>query len=1313
MEEDGRKWAHRDEEEWRIVSTIHYYLREQFYGLALQNCTKQTPKISVLKGVCLTLLGKIPEATRHLESINNKTSDDVALGVLYALKWAHLSAYIPDNKSIMEIETEISEKTRDEKCPATSFISAAEVLYFSGEFQKAKQLLERIARKSAEKYVEEVCLLAWIELALGKNQKSTLELFEKCAGQGFPDGYIGRCRILAGHHSANEMKTVAKEMTISMYNFVPGHVEKAKSCLMLKEWQNALDSIQNSNIPDATNPCLEILRTIHSICFSGFNGGLTNSLMLLQKSLEDAESQNHKIYSKIAILLASMSAKDRTILISAKSLISKSLQISRRPEYLAVALRIATHLAEHREVLSISKELTTTDCEDSYAILSNLLGLLMTNRLKDAKAQFEILLAAHPKLEQSVIYHIISAIITKNTTNNFESIRQNIDQALENHRKQISEFHPFSLEYFQNFESDILFTLLEQIFDFAPLIPIKNPDEVLKISDKILTLLSDNLGALSHLTYQLGKCKYLGSNYSGAEQMVKISLEKNETLTDAYILKSQIILDRGGKIQDAELALNTGMNFNFSLRETSLYHLIKAKTLKRKGENEEAVKVLRAALKLPKKEASLNLLLPKEAADTHKISVQLELIETLQLMRRTAEAESEMSSALSEWSGKPEQDQLIISHAQLYVSKGHADKALAILQQIKPGQSNFQISRIKMAEIYLNEKKDKRMFAACYNEIIEADVSSSAYSTLGDAFMSIQEPEQAIKCYETALKMQNKDALLAEKIGEAYVMAHLYAKAVNFYESAMNIYKDKNMRLKLADLLLRLRNFEKCERVLRQPLEKDSNATLDLEETQTQVQFLTQLAQLYQQKEQWDEAFDCFTKAKNLLLRLQSKTDAQLTNLVKREAGKIHYLTADLAMRRRDTQKAINEYKDAISLNDQDIRSFLALAQIYKQQNKLQLCTQMCDTVLQLNRDNDEATLMMGDLLHLKNDAEQSAIHFQYLLGRNPNHYHAMERVIENAWRTGNQTQVDEYFSAALESNPRATTHAGYNYCKGIHERYCGDWNTALQCFNRAKRDSEWREKAIYNMIDICLNPDNLFIGVEEGVDNDLLDSSSDRAMGTKTAEKFLEELKYKPNVDSRYGLMENFILIHTGNKSNINQALNVFISLAGETDPVQSVGAVYGAARAFILLKQPQKAKTMLKRIINHPWSLDDAEYLEKCRLLLADLYISQNKHEQAAKALESILQHNASSLKAFEFFAHLKEKDQKFAEAYKFYEKAWMISRQTNSAIGYKLAWNYLKCKKFFSCIEICHRVLEKEPNYPKIKKEIMDKARAQIRT
>lgn len=53
--------------------------------------------------------------------------------------------------------------------------------------------------------------------------------------------------------------------------------------------------------------------------------------------------------------------------------------------------------------------------------------------------------------------------------------------------------------------------------------------------------------------------------------------------------------------------------------------------------------------------------------------------------------------------------------------------------------------------------------------------------------------------------------------------------------------------------------------------------------------------------------------------------------------------------------------------------------------------------------------------------------------------------------------------------------------------RYTGEPNDALRHFNKARKDSDWGQNALYNMIEICLNPDNETVGGEvfENLDAD------------------------------------------------------------------------------------------------------------------------------------------------------------------------------------------------------------------------------------
>lgn len=54
--------------------------------------------------------------------------------------------------------------------------------------------------------------------------------------------------------------------------------------------------------------------------------------------------------------------------------------------------------------------------------------------------------------------------------------------------------------------------------------------------------------------------------------------------------------------------------------------------------------------------------------------------------------------------------------------------------------------------------------------------------------------------------------------------------------------------------------------------------------------------------------------------------------------------------------------------------------------------------------------------------------------------------------------------------------------------RYTGEPNEGLRHFNKARKDNDWGQNAVYNMIEICLNPDNETMGGEvfENLDGDM-----------------------------------------------------------------------------------------------------------------------------------------------------------------------------------------------------------------------------------
>lgn len=108
-------------------------------------------------------------------------------------------------------------------------------------------------------------------------------------------------------------------------------------------------------------------------------------------------------------------------------------------------------------------------------------------------------------------------------------------------------------------------------------------------------------------------------------------------------------------------------------------------------------------------------------------------------------------------------------------------------------------------------------------------------------------------------------------------------------------------------------------------------------------------------------------------------------------------------------------------------------------------------------------------------------------------------RYIEVMRRTGNLEEVAQHLET-VESICDAKD-PGFCYCKAMYQWYSGNLNAALVNFNIARQHEELKKNAIYNMIEICLNPNGELMGEQfsEIFDSDYSDA---RSMALKTGMK-------------------------------------------------------------------------------------------------------------------------------------------------------------------------------------------------------------------
>eukprot|EP00002_Diphylleia_rotans_P017871 TRINITY_DN3468_c0_g1_i2.p1 TRINITY_DN3468_c0_g1~~TRINITY_DN3468_c0_g1_i2.p1 ORF type:complete len:725 (-),score=154.22 TRINITY_DN3468_c0_g1_i2:184-2358(-) len=711
---------------------------------------------------------------------------------------------------------------------------------------------------------------------------------------------------------------------------------------------------------------------------------------------------------------------------------------------------------------------------------------------------------------------------------------------------------------------------------------------------------------------------------------------------------------------------------------------------------------------------SLNLLLNTRFASHHLSSIEsgqmnLLMFTDLQLMTWNLtqhESSKVIQDALIEFSNSAQEVRILVVDAQNQVRKGDVDSAIKLLRSINPEKPGYIKAQACLAGIYLNEKCDSRRYLKIYEELTNRSSDPNSILLLGDAYMRVQEPEKAIEKYELALSKNPTDSLLASKIGQVYVNTHDYKKAVDFYEKAVRADPSRRMmRYDLGQLYMRIRKFDIAEQILNQaldvPRDNDDTPSLIMD-----VKILLLLAKVHRNSRNHQAAQECLMKAKDYQTNVIHRTKGDSLEFIveqKRIAAQVLQLLGNIYEEQKLRDKAVEAYKEALQFDDSDEKIMTAIASIHLGKGDYADCQRQCNAILKLDPQHILAMTMIAELLFQKKEYDSAAFHFQQLLQAKPTEYDSLSKLIDILRRSGKLHDVERFFTLAETRSPRSVYDPGFQYCKGLFHRYSNSMSEALACFNQARKNGEFGERALRHMIEIYLNPEGDIVWEES------TDGRPDYQESLKSVEKLLRELAAFGQ-NSKYYIIEAYYYMAARSKASIESAIQKLTTLLSVD--ADSVPALLALSTAHLLQKQQPKARNHLKRIAKMEFNPQENEEFERSWLMLAEIYIEGGKYDLAQELLKKTTQQNRSCAKAWELLGFIMEKEQSYKDAADNYELAWKFCNKTNPAIGFKLAFNYMKDKRFVKAIDVCNLILEKHPNYPKIRKEILDKARASIR-
>ncbi|XP_018326606.1 tetratricopeptide repeat protein 21B [Agrilus planipennis] len=1304
-----------------LKGKVYYYSREKLYHSMLQACEEGVNKFkgnlsfNFYRAVALLLCNRFHESVPKLQTL--QLEDDFRLASLLALVYIYEVGELKDASIFPHLYSQIE----DCKLTANSedLMESAYVSFLFENYQTAYEYVTKSIKLNPTYY--NLVLKGWIELRLSeidfKISYKPRDSFEMALEkEGGMDAIIGLSKCFCNTGKYEEALSLLNKGSSQYFDADFHLVQKLEVFFVSQNWEQFAEVYRR--LQDTEKPHLESmnLHIVKLICVDSNYNEAASCIDEMMNYVEKLEPKNSAFLNDCAKLYSRIC--DRSIIILTRSfrLIEMAVQISpNKHEYLA-ELGYQCYLQGKLQDAIRYYKLAVKINESSVSALTEmtLCELNLNGKTNQLVSQIEFLLEIQ-ETESTLLQYLASKIASSSAES-----KNLLRKALEGQVKKV-ENYSFSTRYLRVLDPDFLLVLVNEMLN--TLQNTSEDEHKIAADPDILFLIEIIKGAVKacpgffSATFLLAKLNYMAGKLTETQNILnRIINDLKNTSSNTYLLLAQTQIKQGCH-ESAMHNLEMGLSNDFTIRDSALYHFLMGNVSTKHEKYDEAIKHLKTALKLfNSKNKSLSDSMPTLLK---RVTVYKELVQVYLKTNQFNKAADLLQEAVEEFKETPDESSVFLMSADFALMNGETRTAINMLEKIAPDDPCYVQAKIKLASIMLDKRRDKNAYLNCYKEVVHNSRSAEGYVLLGDAYLNILEPEEAIKAYEKALKVSPNDPNLTSRMGKALVLTHRYKKACEFYKSAIKSTDNKALKIELAELFIQINDMDTAEEFLTSEMSREESKNDDnIDALKYKTKLSNLLAEIQIQKNNIDGALETLKGAVANQAKIRRKLAFEQTDVPEEEinlAIELDLKIANLYLSQCEYNQAIMYQKDALTLKQNNKDVLTILAKTYVQINEMERCNEICNALLKLEPDNETALILLADIAFHKVDFETAMANFSNLVSKNPTNWKALERLIETLRRLGITEQASQYLEKSEQALEFPSKNTGFCYCSGLYHWYLGNPNVALKSFNNARQDTEWSKNALVNMIEICLSTGDEILA--DNLNMDDLEYKDSRTMALKTAERLLKELKQQtirePEYKLKFRLLSNFHLLAYKERTQIEAALENFVTMASEDALKEHVGVVLGLASAYTLLKQSQRAKTQLKRLFKHNWTYEEAEYLERCWILHADYHMQSSKYDLASDLLKKVLKYNKSCVKAYENLGLISEKEQSYKEAANYYGNAWKLGGKSNPAVGYKLAFCFMKCKKYADAIETSQTVLSLDPNYPKIKKDVLDKSLNNLRT
>ena len=1336
----------------KFISELHYYLRQNLWHTAINFCTEELdkgrdPYVSFWRGFAYSQEGSLIEAIRDIEPLQNL--DDYKYSALCCLLYIHGLYSNPDETKMDQIRMQLD----IDSCNRNDCLNAMRLCIYlkdDEQFSLLQEKLNTFRGGSGEEFIikgwkllDEDNHSAWEEA------KNNFLEYEKEFGNDNLDVIFGKLKSLEQIETNKKNKSYEEILDIytdalkQNQDFLPLHIERIKIYLLKNDYDSANDYI-TSKLSQVKN--FEIFKIL-ALCNLMQDGDFKSAAYNLNKMweiMQDVEQKNNNLFYITGKLFESISDKNADILAISEKMIDKALEYNpREPNYIiekGYFLLYAGHIKEASEMFEKCGEIDSSNKD-------NVIGLIWCKiyqgKYREAGEDVKYMIEINESIKLPKTYKM--CLLEVITQAYFGATEEKILSLAKEALKLYIQTNKIMLpkdkyEVIINTNYDFLLKLAEVLlsfYDFETKISLNSIPDTIRQAQKILNLLSKNKYLISGRLL-IGKLHFLLSDYNKAHEIADDILNIDNKNIDALMFKALVCVETKDYRRAKEVINDAMINNLNETKENSSFLVIKSKCELGLNEIEHSQESLNKAIQFFDKtvantnptKSSLFKLEKKDKLELMKLNIDI-----LMKLGKTEEAQDYMNKLVVEFQDMG--DEILMLHSDLAIKTGDLKKAVHLLQKIDDKDERlFKKSRIKLADIYLNQVMDRRLYSWCYTQLIEKFPSFENYKLSANSLMVINAPDEAAEYYKKALKLKN-DLEVMRDLGRALVKTHDYHEAIEYYLEASKL-DEKNVNNQTVvyywqmmedyiDLMYLLaRN---SDGTLEEKIGKNITLKEQIEINIKKIQaylakynethlksilakfkfFLSKVLKYLYMESKGNEEF----QKKEIFKQLEEATKLQKEVLNKMKEANIE----DQIKEAKDflsqiwyeigqyyeiiepkTDNCEKSYLESVNNDNTNIQALLGLSYTLMNRGKYTEAQNYINLLLKEDESNEEALALLVSVLNAKKDNESALDYLVGMIQKQPNSYHLIELYISILLRSGDISNAKDILYKS-EKTLKFTYTPGLYFCKGLYHKYLGETNKALLEFSKAKNDEEYGIKCIEQILEIYMNPDcdilliNLDLPWNQRNIKGLLNYYTDD-IDLDMVNFLLRELKLRRD-DDKTKVYEMYGIILSKDPEKINEKIAELKEILDKNSNNLPVYIAY--IMGNLILQNYEEVKNGLNILNKLSLNIKYYSDYERGFLIMAYLFMITDNLKKAEEALQKVIMLNLAQFKGYELLAQIKEKENKVEEACACYEKAWDYSNKNNASIGYQLAVNYLNGKQYVKAMNVCNEIKRKFKEYP----------------